>query len=195
MAGDVLTRDRIIEAAEEVLRRFGPDKTTVVDVARALGVSHGAIYRHFASKEALRAAVTERWLNRVSQPLEAIVEEPGDAAVRLRRWIEALFAFKKKKILADPELFTTYSRLAFEAGDVIEAHVAELLRQIRTIIEQGIDQGRFMPGDAAEMATAVFNAMARFHHPAHAREWARETVNAEFEALWQMVLRGLEARP
>ena len=34
-AQDVLTRDRILEAAEEVLRRFGPSKATVVDVARA----------------------------------------------------------------------------------------------------------------------------------------------------------------
>ena len=34
-------------AAEEVLRRYGPPKATVVDVARALGVSHGSVYRHF----------------------------------------------------------------------------------------------------------------------------------------------------
>ena len=32
-----LTPERILEAAEEVLRRFGPAKTTVVDVAKALG--------------------------------------------------------------------------------------------------------------------------------------------------------------
>ena len=45
-----------------MLRRFGPAKTTVVDVARALDVSHGSVYRHFPSKAALRDAVTERWL-------------------------------------------------------------------------------------------------------------------------------------
>ena len=36
-----LTPDRILDAAEEALTRYGPAKTTVVDVARALGVSHG----------------------------------------------------------------------------------------------------------------------------------------------------------
>jgi len=45
-----LTRDRIVSAAEDVLRRFGPAKATVVDVARALGVSHAAVYRHVATK-------------------------------------------------------------------------------------------------------------------------------------------------
>jgi AcrR family transcriptional regulator len=74
-----LTPDRILEAAEDVLRRFGPAKATVVDVARALGVSHGSVYRHFPSKAALRDAVTERWLARVSLPLEAVAAEDGPA--------------------------------------------------------------------------------------------------------------------
>ncbi len=69
MSEAALTADRILDAAEEVLTRYGPAKTTVVDVARALGVSHGSVYRHFASKAALRDAVTERWLARVSGPL------------------------------------------------------------------------------------------------------------------------------
>ena len=45
----------------------------MVDVARALGVSHGSVYRHFASKAALREAVIERWLPRISAPLAAVV--------------------------------------------------------------------------------------------------------------------------
>ena len=49
----VLTFERILEAAEDVLRRQ-PAKATVVDVARALEVSHGSVYRHFPSKAALR---------------------------------------------------------------------------------------------------------------------------------------------
>ena len=40
-----------------MLRRR-PAKATVVDVARALGVSHGSVYRHFPTKAALREAVT-----------------------------------------------------------------------------------------------------------------------------------------
>jgi hypothetical protein len=35
-----LTRDRILVIAEDVIRRFGPDRAAVVHVARALGVSH-----------------------------------------------------------------------------------------------------------------------------------------------------------
>ena len=74
-----LTAERILETAEDVLRRFGPAKATVVDVARALGVSHGSVYRHFPSKAALRDAVTERWLARISTPLAAVAAEAGPA--------------------------------------------------------------------------------------------------------------------
>src|ERR1700753_2191056 len=65
-------RDRILNAAEDLLRRHGPAKTTVVDVARALEMSHANVYRHFASKQALQDAVAEDWLKRVSAPLQTI---------------------------------------------------------------------------------------------------------------------------
>ena len=56
-----LTRDQILSTAEDVIRRFGPAKATVVDVARALGVSHAAVYRHVATKAELRDLVVGRW--------------------------------------------------------------------------------------------------------------------------------------
>ena len=65
----VLTPERILEVTEDVLRRFGLAKATVVDVARALDVSHGSVYRHFPSKASLREAVAKRWLERVNAPL------------------------------------------------------------------------------------------------------------------------------
>ena len=64
----VLTPERILEVTEDVLRRYGLAKATVVDVARALDVSHGSVYRHFPSKASLREAVAKRWLERVSAP-------------------------------------------------------------------------------------------------------------------------------
>jgi len=68
-----LSKEQIMDTAEQVLRRFGPDKTSVLDVARALQVSHGTLYRHFSSKAALREAVTERWLTRsIAAPLADI---------------------------------------------------------------------------------------------------------------------------
>ena len=67
--------DRILAAAEVVLRRHGVEKTNVVDVARALGISHTSIYRHFPSKKALLDAVAAHWLNVVTSPLKVIAKD------------------------------------------------------------------------------------------------------------------------
>src|ERR1039457_876285 len=111
----VLTPERILEATEEVLRRYGLAKATVVDVARALDVSHGSVYRHFPSKASLREAVAKRWLDRVNSPLQEIADSTGPAPARLERWLRTMLAIKHKKVGDDPEMFATYLALAQEA--------------------------------------------------------------------------------
>jgi AcrR family transcriptional regulator len=195
MNDTALTSERILEAAEDVLRRFGPNKATVVDVARALGVSHGSVYRHFPSKAALRDAVAEGWLHRVSAPLAEIAARKGPAPERLRQWFEALMAAKRRKVLDDPEMFATYFRLASDAREVVQAHVDELVGQIARIIEDGVKSGAFTVKDPEVAAKAVFDATARFHHPTHAAEWTDPGVDAAFEGVWALVRAAHSAPP
>jgi AcrR family transcriptional regulator len=115
MNDSVLTPERILAAAEDVLRRYGPGKATVVDVAQALGVSHGSVYRHFASKAELRDAVLRGWLARSMAPLQAIANSRTPPPARLRQWFSTLRQTKRDNVLGDPELFATYSALAAEA--------------------------------------------------------------------------------
>src|ERR1700751_2638988 len=110
-----LTRDRIVPAAEDALRRFGPAKATVVDVARALGVSHAAVYRHIASKAELRDLVVGRWVEETMLPLRAIAAGRGPAPQRLRRLSDALIAINRRCAADDPELFAAYRTLAVDA--------------------------------------------------------------------------------
>jgi AcrR family transcriptional regulator len=192
MATETLTPERILEAAEEVLRRYGPAKANVVDVARALGVSHGSVYRYFGSKAALRDAVTERWLAEVSVPLEAVASGKGTAPERLRRWLDLLVRSKHRKALDDPELFATYIELTADARDVVQAHVATLVGQLEQVIADGVASGELETDDSARAARAVFDATARFHNPVHAAEWSRPGIDAAYENVRALVLLGLE---
>jgi AcrR family transcriptional regulator len=187
-----LTPDRILDVAEEVLRRYGPAKANVVDVARALGVSHGSVYRHFESKAALRDAVTDRWLARVSAPLEQIVGEDGPAAERLHRWLVTLSKTKRKKALDDPELFATYMALASDARAVVDSHVEHLVAQLTRLIADGVERGEFEVADAEAAARAVFDATTRFHNPAFASQWSEPGLDDALEAVWTLTLRGLQ---
>ncbi|MDV9175463.1 TetR family transcriptional regulator [Streptomyces sp. W16] len=190
-ASETLTAERILEATEEVLRRHGPAKATVVDVARALGVSHGTVYRHFRTKAALREAVTQRWLDRTSHTLSRFVTEDRDPEERVRDWLAGLFEAKRQKAGGDPELFATYSVLAEEAGETVGAHIDELTGQLTEIVRAGVGTGAFTVPDPAVAARAVFQATGRFHDPSYAREWRKPGVEAEFEAMVELLLRGL----
>jgi len=164
----------------------------VVDVARALDVSHGTIYRHFSSKDALREAVTRRWLERVEQPLAAISHEDGPAEERLRRWLDTLIATKQDKRRDDPEMFSTYYQLAREATGIVDQHVEELVDQLTAIVAEGKQSGAFAVEDPETAARSVFHATARFHHPARADAWDDPAIDEEFEAVWRLVRWGLK---
>ncbi|MFE5185619.1 TetR family transcriptional regulator [Streptomyces sp. NPDC056628] len=191
-----LTAERILEATEEVLRRHGPAKATVVDVARALGVSHGSVYRHFRTKAALREAVTKRWLDRTTGLLADIAGAPGlDAETRLREWLAALFAAKRRKAFDDPELFATYSVLTTETAEtVVSEHIADLIGQLTAIVRDGVASGAFTVADPAVAAGALFRATDRFHDPHYAREWEQPGVQDDFDALVDLLIRGVRAR-
>jgi AcrR family transcriptional regulator len=188
----VLTPERILEVTEDVLRRFGLAKATVVDVARALDVSHGSVYRHFPSKASLREAVAKRWLDRVNAPLEKIAEGSGPAPARLERWLRTMIAIKHKKLLDDPEMFETYLTLAQEACKVVRAHKDGLVDQIAHILSDGVKQGAFQVTDVKATARAVFDATSRFHHPAHSEEWSDPQLGVRVDALLALLLKGLE---
>jgi AcrR family transcriptional regulator len=189
----VLTPERILEVTEDVLRRFGLAKATVVDVARALDVSHGSVYRHFPSKASLRQAVAKRWLDRVSLPLEKVAQESGPAPARLERWLRMLCLAKQKKVSEDPEMFATYLTLAREACAAVKAHKEGLVDQVAAIISDGVKQGVFETSDVRASARATFDATVRYHHPAHAEEWKDPELSARVDALLALLLRGLEA--
>lgn len=191
MTDGILTPDQILTAAQDVLRRYGPAKATVVDVARALGVSHGSVYRHFPSKAALREAVTQRWLDESHTLLTAVMAADGPADVRLRAWLSALFAAKRKKALDDPELFATYTVLVGEASQVIERHVADLVGQLQQIITTGLAKGELVTSDPAATARAVFDATIRFHDPVHAADWDQPGIEDAFDTLCTLIWLGL----
>lgn len=186
-----LTRDRILAAAEDVIRRHGPAKATVLDVARALGVSHTAVYKHVATKAELRDLVVGRWVETTMPPLRAIVAQSGPAPERLRKLIDALIAVKRRRASEDSELFTAYRTLAADAKSVVAAHVDEMVRLTATIIASGVEEGTFRTVDPVSAGRAVLVATSKFHHPAHAAEWVDPAIDAVYDDVWLLLMDGL----
>jgi AcrR family transcriptional regulator len=192
-----LTRDRILEAAETVLKRYGPTKTTVVDVARALGMSHANVYRHFESKAALLDALVERWLTAVYRPLAAIAERQGPADERLEAWFLKLIALKRRKVLDEPELFATYHAAALATRGVIETHIARHRTDLVRIIRAGIENGELAVSDPDAAAAALLDATKLFVDPHHIAATKGRSSDKDVERdarrVLRLVIAGLKA--
>jgi AcrR family transcriptional regulator len=186
-------RGRILDAAVDQLRRHGPAKTGVVDVARALGVSHAAVYRYFDNKDALFDAVAERWLASVSEPLNDIVARRGKASKRLEDWLTTLIAIKQRKVNDDREMFAAYSAIAEAARKVVSGHVQMLLTQLQAIIADGMASGEFNVKDAKVSAAAVLDATSRFHHPYFVKDYPADAPAAR--RVIRLLLAGLASGP
>jgi len=188
-----LTREIILATAEDVIRRFGPERATVVDVARALRVSHAAVYRHVATKAELRGLVVGRWVDATMPPLRAIAASSEPAPQRLRHFFDALMAMKRRRATEDPELFAAYRTLSADAQPIITAHIEELISLVAAMIQAGITEGAFRSIDAAATARSVLLATSRFHHPAHAPEWLDPAIDESFDHIWQLLMAGLRS--
>ena len=65
---------RILDAAADLIVHFGYDKTTVSDIAREAGISKGAIYLHFSSKDSLFEALLVRELQHYAERWLTLIE-------------------------------------------------------------------------------------------------------------------------
>ena len=78
------TRDRILDAAAQVMRTQGFARCTTKEIAKAAGYSEPMIYKHFASKSALFLAVLHERLPSFGPLARELARAPGDRPVRDR---------------------------------------------------------------------------------------------------------------
>ena len=82
-------RDRILDAAERLLGRFGYRKMTVDDIAAEAGIGKGTVYLSFPSKEEVVLSTVDRIVERVCTAMEEAAARDASAADRLRAMLRA----------------------------------------------------------------------------------------------------------
>lgn len=71
--------NRILDSARELLLHYGYDKTTVSDIAREAGISKGAIYLHFTSKDDLINALLDREMHDYADDTMRMLEDDEES--------------------------------------------------------------------------------------------------------------------
>ena len=95
-------RDRILDAAERLLGRFGYRKMTVEDIAAEAGIGKGTVYLSFPSKEEVVLSTVDRIVERVCTAMEEAAARDASAPARLR-------AMLRTRVLVRFEAVAAYS--------------------------------------------------------------------------------------
>jgi AcrR family transcriptional regulator len=89
MGRAVATRQRIVEAAGEVVLRDGVAHLTLEATAAEAGLSKGGVLYHFASRDALVSGMVERMIEEFDRDLEARTVDPGTPGAFTRAYLAA----------------------------------------------------------------------------------------------------------
>ncbi|MCP2680362.1 TetR/AcrR family transcriptional regulator [Maricaulaceae bacterium NA33B04] len=129
-------RSAALDAALDLLERNGPDAVTMRAVAKAVGVDHRALYRHFPDREALLSAVAATGYEALLKAFGA----PGKAS----RPLHAAFAAYIDFALARPHLHAlmlTRSRAAIDEDAALNAAVFAVLDHLMTGARTALGSG------------------------------------------------------
>lgn len=162
---NVISPASILEAATALVRRLGEGKTNMVDIGRALGVSHAALYRFFPSKAAVMDAIVQEAMDEEEELAGKWLDAEGPAAERLLLMILDIHHRKRARFTGDREIHDLYRRILVERPDMILAYAQRMTRLIETLVAQGVDRGEWHVSDVSQAASVVRDAVTAFIHP------------------------------
>jgi AcrR family transcriptional regulator len=168
--------EALIGGAVDVIEREGVERLSVRAVAKRIGVSPGAPFQHFASKEALLTAVAEQAMSRLTEAAleaEARVSDK-DSLTRL----EAIGAGYFQWALTNPTHFEVVSSrklIDFQSSSSLRAQNDAIRERMHGLLAEAQARGELAPGlgiDSVILACRAFvYGLARMAVDGHFPEW------------------------
>src|ERR1700676_2875887 len=133
-------RTALLAQAERTVRELGVQELSLRELARAVGVSHGAPRRHFADRQALLDALAEAGFARLGADLRAAVDVAGeDFEARLRATAAAYVRFATR-----------------DAAGALHEASARAFSVILELIDQGQAEGALEAGEPERVGLVLF---------------------------------------
>ena len=185
-------KDRAIECTVARMRKFGFEKVRLSEIAKDLGVSHAALYSHFADKAALFDAVSERWLQDVDAKLAEVCrnEQKLSKLDLLTQWFVTLHIAKCAKVRNDPELYRAFNFSAQVEKPFVRNHFASMNGQLNTLVQEAIDN-KLLRGEPKTLIPLLFEATMSFHHPALVAQHVNEEREQSLRSILNVLYKGL----
>ena len=188
------TRQALIDSALKLFGDKGYSVTSVQEITEAAGVTKGAFYHHFESKEELLRLIHDEFLDYQLAILKMALDEEQDPAERLRELLRALLASTAKYIANVTVFYQERRNLTGPQFKSIKRKRDEFDRLFLRVIETGIEDGTFRDDlDPRVVGLGVLGMCAWVH------QWYRPGGRLSAEQIADifsaMALDGLLAKP
>lgn len=189
------TRARIVTAALGAFAERGYDAAGVAEICQRAGVSKGAFYHHFASKQALFVALLDDWLAALDRQV-ALLRAPAQPAPQTLQAMVSLLQQAMRDASGRLPMFLEFWRQAARDEAIWQATMAPFERYhtvLAGIVRAGIDEGSLQPCDHDDAARAIVAmAVGMVLHSAldpAGNDWQRSA-----QASLDLLLHGLARR-
>jgi AcrR family transcriptional regulator len=140
---DEIVKADIIKAAEKLFQQFGLRKTTMEDIAKAMGKGKSTLYYYYTNKEEIFDAVVMKEMWEVFEETRAAVEKANTASRKLQAYAKVKIAALKQKIhlygIVTGEIKETHRCFENAKKEYYQQEVA----LITGILQHGIEAGEF----------------------------------------------------
>jgi len=160
-----VTRNLILEQAEQQFRHFGYAKTTVADIAKACQMSSANVYRFFPSKGALVEGIATIWLNEVETHAQEIAQRPQSASERFSAYVFELHQHTIDRYVEETQVHELCILAIEQNFNTVEQHLGKMAQVLENILRDGCENGEFFVDDLPTVARVIRTSMAKFYHP------------------------------
>ena len=158
-------RTQILEAAMQVFAERGFHQARMDDIAERSGLSKGALYLYYKSKDAIIAALMRSLFTLELRGTRALLDAPDPVAERLIVITRMFTSELERMSFALPVLLEFYAVAARQRA--VRQFLAEMFAEyhdlLRAFVQQGIDRGELRPADPGDVAvtlTALYEGLA-----------------------------------
>lgn len=159
-------RTQIVAAATEHFGHYGYEKTTVSDLAKAIGFSKAYIYKFFGSKQAIGEVICANRLHTIMQGVDEAMSAAPTASERLRRMFGALVEGGTTLFFHERKLYDIAAAAASEPWPSARTYEDQVRKLVAQILLDGRESGEFerkTPLD--ETANAIYLVMRPYVDP------------------------------
>lgn len=140
---DHSVREQIVVAAGEHFSRYGYDKTTVSDLAKAIGFSKAYIYKFFDSKQAIGEAICAATLETVVVAVDEALAGASTPTEKLRLLFKTLVTTSVSLFFNDRKLYDIAANSAGEGWPSAIAYGQRIRQTLVEIVREGRQTGEF----------------------------------------------------